>query len=235
MDTLDLLMGFGLTRQEATIYWTLFAEGDLTGYEVAKLTGISRSNTYTSLAGLVEKGAAYAIEGTATRYTPVRVEEFCENKIRQLQQSKQDLLQRMPEKREETEGYITVKGEKHILDKMSNMILEAQERVYLSVARQTLAFIQEELKNALARGLKVVIITNEPLQMAGAMVYQAEKPQHQIRLIVDSTRVLTGDIADGDNSTCLYSKKKNLVELIKESIKNELKLIDLNERNVMRT
>lgn len=230
LGTIELLLSFNLTRQEATIYTTLVAEGQLTGYEVAKLTGISRSNTYTSLAGLVEKGAAYVIEGTATRYTPVPIGEFCENKIRQLQQIKQDLIKGMPDKREEPEGYITVKAEKHILDKMRNMIIEAKERVYLSVAKKTIDFILEELKSGVARGLKVVIITNQPFELAGAKIYHAEKPQHQIRLIVDSTNVLTGDIADGENSTCLYSKKKNLVELLKESIKNEMKLIDMNER-----
>ena len=227
MDINELLVHFNLTRQEATIYTTLYAEGELTGYEVAKLTGISRSNTYTSLAGLVEKGAAYVIEGTATRYTPVRIEDFCDNKIRQLQQIKQDLLKGMPRKREETDGYITIKGEKHILEKMRNMVARAQERVYLSVARPTLSFILAELKDGLARGLKIVIITNQPFELAGAIIYHAEKPPHQIRLIVDSANVLTGDIADGDFSTCLYSKKKNLVELIKESIKNEITLIDL--------
>ncbi|ABO51750.1 transcriptional regulator, TrmB [Desulforamulus reducens MI-1] len=227
MDINELLMHFNLTRQEATIYTTLSVEGELTGYEVAKLTGISRSNTYTSLAGLVEKGAAYVIEGTATRYTPVPIEEFCENKIRQLQQTKQDLIKSMPDKREESEGYITVKGEKHILDKMRNMILEAKQRVYLSVAEKTCNVILAELKDGIARGLKIVIITNQPFELAGAIVYHAEKPQHQIRLIADSANVLTGDIADGENSTCLFSKKENLVELLKDSIKNEIRLIDI--------
>lgn len=220
-------MHFNLTRQEAAIYSTLFAEGQLTGYEVAKLTGISRSNTYSSLAGLVEKGAAYAIEGKATRYTPVPIEEFCENKIRELQKIKEDLINNIPDQREETEGYITIKDEKHILDKIRNMLLEAKERVYLSVSEKTLSFILAELRDGITRGLKIVIITNRPFQLAGATVYYAQKPQYQIRIITDSTNVLTGDIADGENSTCLYSRKKNLVELLKESIKNEIQLIDI--------
>ena len=57
MDIIEKLTYFNLTRQEATLYLTLLAEGRLTGYEATKLTGISRSNTYTALAGLVEKGA----------------------------------------------------------------------------------------------------------------------------------------------------------------------------------
>lgn len=78
----EKLMEFGLTRQEATVYLALVVSGTQTGYEVAKQTGISRSNAYNALAGLVDKGAAYPEEGAATRYTAVEVSEFCENKIR---------------------------------------------------------------------------------------------------------------------------------------------------------
>ena len=55
MDAIDLLIQFNLTRQEAAIYLALLSEDGMNGYEVAKRTGISRSNTYTSLAALVEK------------------------------------------------------------------------------------------------------------------------------------------------------------------------------------
>lgn len=227
MDIVELLMQFNLTRQEATIYTTLFTEGGLTGYEVAKLTGISRSNTYTSLASLVEKGAAYVIEGKAMRYTPVPVDEFCDNKIRTMQQIKQSLIKSMPRKREEVEEYITVKGKSHILNKMKNMVNEAKHRVYLSVSKQILDIIRVELVNAASRGIKIVIITDELFELVGAIVYRAEKSHDQIRLIADSTNVLTGDITDGENSTCLYSKKKNLVDLLKDSIKNEIQLIEI--------
>ena len=52
----ERLMEFGLTRQEAAIYECLLREGKTTGYEVAKLIGISRSNAYNSLASMTEKG-----------------------------------------------------------------------------------------------------------------------------------------------------------------------------------
>lgn len=57
MDIVERLTQFGLTRHDTSIYLTLLAEvADLNGYEVAKTTGISRSNAHTSLASLVEKG-----------------------------------------------------------------------------------------------------------------------------------------------------------------------------------
>jgi HTH-type transcriptional regulator, sugar sensing transcriptional regulator len=231
MDIVDLLTQFNLTRQEASIYLTLLSEGGLNGYEVAKITGISRSNTYTSLAALVEKGGAFIIEGSTTKYTPVPIEEFCDNKIRKLHEKKQDLIKSIPQKRDEVEGYITIKGKSHILNKMRNMILEAKERVYLSVTEQILECILPEIKNAIDRGIKIVLITNVPFYLEGAEVYFAEKSQQQIRLIADSTNVLTGDIDDGEYSTCLYSKKKNLIDLLKDSLKNEIKLIEIMKGN----
>ncbi|RCX18381.1 sugar-specific transcriptional regulator TrmB [Anaerobacterium chartisolvens] len=227
MDIIDLLIQFNLTRQEASIYLTLLSEGDMNGYEVAKVTGISRSNTYTSLASLVDKGGAFTIEGPTTRYTPVPIEEFCENKIRNLQEKKQDIIKSIPHKRDEIEGYITIKGRSHILDKMRNMVKEAKERVYLSISETALQCILPEIRNAINRGIKMVLITNMSFSLEGATAYFTEKPQQQIRLIVDSTNVLTGDIDDGEHSTCLYSKKKNLIDLLKDSLKNEIRLIEM--------
>lgn len=227
MDVIELLTQFNLTRQEASIYQALLSEGDLNGYEVAKITGISRSNTYTSLAALVEKGGAFVIEGRATRYTPVPLEEFCDNKIRKLKETKQDLIKNIPQKREDIEGYITVKGQNHILDKMRNMITEARERVYISLSKEILEMLFSEIKDAIIRGIKVVLIINEPISLEGAIVYYTEKSGQQIRLIADSANVLTGDLNDGEYSTCLYSKKKNLIDLLKDSLKNEIKLIEI--------
>lgn len=207
----------------------LVSEGDLNGYEVAKITGISRSNTYTSLAALVDKGCAFVIEGQTTRYSPVPIEEFCNNKIRKLQEVKQELIKNIPAKRDGNEGYVTIKGESHILDKMKNMVSEAKERVYLSVSEQILSIILAEIKAAIDRGIKTVLITNKPFCLEGATVYSTEKSRQEIRLIVDSTNVLTCDIDDGEYSTCLYSRKKNLIDLLKDSLKNEIKLIEMTK------
>ena len=59
---IEYLMHFGMSRQEATVYLRLIEAGKQTGYEIARDTGISRSNVYASLAALVEKGAAYLVE-----------------------------------------------------------------------------------------------------------------------------------------------------------------------------
>ena len=194
MNLIEGLTNFNLTKQEATLYVLLLKAGQLTGYEAAKQTGISRSNTYTALAGLVEKGAAYVLEeGKVTRYTPVAPEEFCSNKISRLEEIKQDILQQLPVLASDAEGYITIKGEQEIINKLRNTVRQAKERIYVSGNLRLLELLRTELEDALGRGLKVVIIGDKAYQLAGAICYGTTKKSEQIRLIADSRTVLTGD------------------------------------------
>ena len=113
---IDRLLLFGLGRQEAALYFCLLKNEELTGYEVAKLTGISRSNVYNGLAALVEHGAAYVMEGNPSRYVAVPLEEFCDNRIRYLEEIKAVLESNVPKRSVGSDGYITVEGYGHICD-----------------------------------------------------------------------------------------------------------------------
>ena len=230
MELIEGLTHFNLTKQEATLYVLLLKEGYLTGYEAAKQTGISRSNTYTALAGLVDKGAAYVLEeGKVTRYTPVPPEEFCSNKIDRLKEIKDKVLNQLPALKNDAEGYITIKGELEIINKLRNTVRQAEARIYVSANRRVMELLRKELTDALARGLKVVIISDEKFTLPEAICYGKDKQTEQIRLIADSQTVVTGDLEDEENSTCLYSCKRNLVDLFKEALQNEIKLIQIQK------
>ncbi len=222
---IERLMCFGLTRQEATIYLGLVQNGDLTGYEAAKQTGISRSNAYNALAGLVDKGAAYTEEGTAVKYHAVCIEEFCSNKIRALEEMKFWLLESMPKQKEEAEGYLTITGDRHIQDKIRNMIQSARQRMYLSMTERFVRMFEKEMTEAAGQGKKVVVITDRPLEYADIMIYQTKEKAQQIGIIADSAHVLTGEFGRGEASTCLYSGQKNFVQVFKDSMRNEIELI----------
>ncbi|MCI8636246.1 MAG: TrmB family transcriptional regulator [Eubacterium sp.] len=230
MDTnrlIESLMCFGLTRQEATIYLCLSQNGGLTGYECAKQTGISRSNAYTALAGLVDKGAAYTAEGTAVRYHMVDVKEFCSNKIRALEEKKEQIKASMPGPKEEVWGYLTVSGDTHIRDKVKNMISGAKERMYLSMNAEYVALFEKELAKAIKENKKAVILTDRPLEHLEALTYLTEDKKTQIGVITDSAYVLTGEFGRGEASACLYTGQPNFVRVFKDSMRNEIKLIQL--------
>lgn len=224
----EYLKSFGLTGQEATIYELLLRREAMTGYEVAKETGISRSNVYSSLAALVDKGAAYLIEGDPVRYISVEIEKFCDNMLHELGLRAKYLKTYAPEKRQTGEGYITIQGSRHIRDKIRDMLHQCEKRLYILAEAHVLKEFDEELQRLVQDGKKVVVLT-ENYEMPGAIFYRTKVDMNQIRIITDSSYVLTGEIRDSDSDTCLYSGQANLVSVMKEALKNRITLIELNK------
>lgn len=224
---INSLSEFGLTKQEATIYLELFKKGMQTGYEVSKQTGISRSNAYSALAGLVETGAAYICEENATKYVAVDINEFCKNKLRSLEQKKTFLIANMPKGEAQQDGYFTITTDEQIIHKVKNMLQTAQKRVYLSMTVENLNYFFEEITELEKRQIKIVILTSEPVTIIGATAYVIEDKGTQIGVITDSCYVMTGELGKGTDSNCLYSGQSNLVRVFKDLLKNEIKLIEL--------
>ncbi|MDF2908934.1 MAG: transcriptional regulator, TrmB [Herbinix sp.] len=215
---------FGLTRQEAILYITLLSNQSMTGYELAKLTGISKSNTYGSLTGLVGKGAAYIISEEATKYLAVQVEEFCNNRINTLAEAKKE-LSCITFRNANTEGYITITGRQNIINKLRTMLEGTTQRVYLALHSELLMYFLPQLQELLRKNIKVVIITNAQVTLPGAILYYSDRIDDKIRIIVDSVEVFSG-LPD---KNCLYSKNENLFSIFKDMLTNEIEIIKMKE------
>ena len=230
---LDKLGLFGLTRQEAAIYLCLYRNGELSGYEAAKLTGISRSNVYGGLSGLTDKGAAYLEEGSTSKYIAVPIEEFCENKIRSLIREKESLVLNIPAMKEKGIGYITITGSRNIWNKIITMIQESEKRIYFSASLPVIEQLQDEFAKVLERKIKLVFITDgipdEKSFMKDAICYIGGARGNNIRLIIDSEYALTGELTGKKDDTCLYTGQENFIRVFKEALRNEMKLIELTE------
>jgi HTH-type transcriptional regulator, sugar sensing transcriptional regulator len=224
---IDKLVAFGLTRQEANLYLCLLNNTELSGYEVAKQTGISRSNVYSGLNAITEKGAAYLLEGNTNRYVAVPIKEFCVNVIHTRQEDQKYLEKHIQISQDTSEGYITIEGYKNILNKIHYMLHGAEKRIYLSTTIAILKLLQEDIRQIVKNDIKVVLVTDQEPNLEGTTVYITKGKENQIRLIMDSKYVLTGDISFEAGDTCLYSGQINFVNVFKEALRNEIKLIEL--------
>ena len=221
---IDSLNDFGLTRQEGSIYCALLNHGEMTGYEVAKDTGISRSNVYAGLTALVEKGAAYLVQGESTKYRPVEITVFTENRIRELQKCAAWLEGHSPKRVISCDGYITIIGAKNIKNKIRQMLAETELRLYMMAPADVLGEFEEELAEIVKAGKKVVLLT-QGFKLSGAKIYETKPEPGQLRFITDSSYVLTGELTGDEHDTCLYSGQKNLVEVMKEALKDRITLL----------
>lgn len=224
---IEELIEFGLSRQEASIYVELIKHGKMTGYEISKETGISRSNVYAAAAELVTKGACYLEEEESSKYVPVDLEVFLSNRIKSLQKKADFIIAHKPAEVTDAVGYITIKGSENIKDKFRQMIEATQARIYILAASDIISIFKDELESLAERKIKIVILS-DGFEMKGAKIYKTKVEKNQIRFIADSSFVLTGQFTGSVEDKCLYSGQENLVSVMKEYLKNKIFLIENN-------
>lgn len=226
MELIQALKKFGFTQQESLMYVTLCKMGAMTGYEAAKVSGISRSNAYAALSSLVEKGGAIVSSEDSSKYTALPREELILNLRRSCESTLGFLEENLPEQEEEEAPYLTISGYGNTLDKMRNMILLAKGWVYLSVSASTVKLLTSDLENCIKRGLKVVILSDEDPHLSGVVFMHNEAPAENVRIIADTSEVIVGTL-EVNRGQCLYSKNKHLVSLMREALLNEIELIKI--------
>ena len=69
------------------------------------------------------------------------------------------------------------------------------------------------------------VILSDDFEIPKAIYHKTQTEKNQIRLIVDSSFVLTGEISGSEHDTCLYSGQQNLVDVMKEALKNKIELL----------
>lgn len=108
------------------------------------------------------------------------------------------------------------------------MLDQAQYRIYMTGTAAMLELFREKLEDLVGRQIKVVLITEPGFELDEAIIYHSSHIEAgQIGLISDSTHVLTGDLSESDSCSCLYSGKKNLIDLFKQSLSRQIQLIEL--------
>ncbi len=218
---LSALKKIGFTQQEAIIYIYLCKNGELTGYEAAKLSGISRSNAYAALSSLVDKGYAHIIEGSSSKYCAVPKEELIRNAQREFSEHIQTIQEQLEFNTTHLEPYITITGETHILSKLKNIIETSEKRIYISCNNEVLLLLKDELLIMIEKGLKIVILAPNDLPMTSDHIYYPTEERDSFKLIADTSQVIAGTF-----NQCLYSKNLTLLTLIRESFINEIAITE---------
>lgn len=225
MDLINSLKKIGFTQQEAIIYIHLCKSSEITGYEAAKLSGISRSNAYASLSSLVDKGYANIVESSPSKYVAVPKEELIKNAERDFNYNINIIKNKLEFIQPQQEPYVTITGEEHIINKLKNIIDSAEHRVYLSCNKDILTSLSGELENAIDRGLKVVILSSCDIDINDHIYYYLET-YDSIKIITDTSKVLAGTL-----NQSLYSKNATLVSIIREAFINEIAVINMQNNN----
>src|SRR6266567_7109582 len=91
MTATELLQQIGLNKYEAEAYYTLLADGPLTGYELGKRSQVPLSRSYEILERLTQKGLALVQPGDPPRYSAGEPQQFL-GKVRSSMSATLDAL-----------------------------------------------------------------------------------------------------------------------------------------------
>lgn len=217
---------------EAKAYIALLEKGDLNGYELSKETGIPKPNAYSILNSMVDKGFVYRIEGKSVRYRSRDFEEIAENVKKEIEDNLQYIKENLPTKKLESEKFITVEGQKSIVDKIKVMINSSKEKIIMDLWSQDLNDFIVELKKARNRGVKILLIVMGGKDIDFDFEYIYNHPysedfnnleERDVNIVCDGIDAVSGQLG---NKYCngVYSRNKSFVNVVTEALTHDILL-----------
>jgi len=161
-DLIHQLTRLGLTDNEARGYATLLRFGPLTGYEVAKRSGIARGNVYASLGRLLEKQAV--MRTSEDQFIALPLAQFVSLQQQHLSLAAEQAQQTLQQLQQSSEAaqVVSIIGTEPLLQRCTTILQEAQRPVFIAAFPEDLTILSPSLKLAQQRSLPIEAISFGP-------------------------------------------------------------------------
>lgn len=216
------LLEIGFTLNEAKVYLTLLQNRYLNGYEISKLSNVSRSLVYDVIDRLVAKGFILKSEGKINYYCALPydkvIEKIRNDNINKLNIAKEK-LKNYSRIENESEYIFNIKGIDEFFNKANDLILNAKKEISISIWKEDFPKIEESLSIASKKGIKIYIFSFSNITFPSGEIFSYQLkdptslfPYRRISIVVDGKEVIIGENA-GDKSICVLSKNHALVSM----------------------
>ena len=240
---LPKMVKLGFSEYEAKAYIALLGKNPVSGYELAKQSGVPRSMIYEVVGKLAARGAALTLHsGSVTRYAPVPAAEFLD----QLHQEHENLVNGLKEELTaladlpvpDLDYVWNIEGVESILARASEMIDQAKKQIYLALLPITFEALRPSLQRAVSRGVRTVLYTTDDLDLPGgeiAIAHVSEETLGQasglgIILVIDGEEVLIGERLSGTRARASWTGSSLLVFIAEHHLRTDLYLPEILSR-----
>ncbi|MFS0823174.1 TrmB family transcriptional regulator [Bacillus sp. 1P02SD] len=239
---LETLKNLNFTEYEAKAYLTLLEDSPLTGYAVAKNSGVPRSKIYEVLDSLTLRGDILISPGNTAQYIPVPAKELIKNRRIKAEENFERAEKSLAEFEHSTndrENIWNIMGRNEILDKVKDCIGSANKRILLEVWKEEFEELEAELRQAAKRGVNVTIIAYGEISSDFANVYlhyMGDKITEEYggRWLVmsgDDSEVVAGIVSLDKDSRAAWSRHVGLVMPITEVMIHDLYIMEMMEEH----
>ncbi len=236
------LQQLGFTQYEAQVYLALIQQSNVSGYELAKVSGVPASKIYAILKKLIDRQIVLIIDSDPKKYVPVPPEEV----LSRLKGEYVDTIDGLTDKldhlyaqEEFTGNYIwNISGRTVIIRKIKEFIQEAKDQIILSVWDEEIDEISKELKQANNRNIKIATVHFGLKELGFGKEFRHGR-EHQIRierggrriaLIVDDKKMIIGHFGENGTSNAAWTENQGLVLLAKDYIIHDIYTIRILEK-----
>ncbi len=237
-DLIGKLVRIGFSEYEAKAYTALLTKSPVTGYELAKVSGVPRSMIYEVMGKLTGRGAAMTLRtGGATKYAPIPATEFLD----QMQREQEALLNSLRNELSTLSSapdldYVwNIEGHDNVVAKAIEMINQAVGQIYLAILPVTFHELQPALIDAIQRGVRVVVYTTADLDLPGSQVVVAHVSQETLGqteglsliLAIDGEEVLIGEWLARTQARASWTSSRLMVFMAEHHLRTDLYLPQL--------
>lgn len=244
-DVADLvrdLLELGFSDYEAKAYVALFKIQPATAYEVSKLAGLPKANSYAVLESLCNKDAVQPISENPVRYVTVAPQVLFKRIADATERRCARLIERMPKiaHTQDQDFVWTLNGAEIISAKIEEIITSAKRHIWIKASEDTLEPYRAILQNAADRGVDILIILFgsklENFQFGGRSrtflhegngIYVGLAP-HLITLTRDFEETLVAQL--GAQPYGSYTRNKPIVAVADSLIRHEIYFAEIFEQ-----
>jgi len=239
---LETLKNLDFTEYEAKAYLALLEESPLTGYAVAKNSGVPRSRIYEVLDSLALRGDILVSHGATPQYVPIPAKELIKNrrlKAEESFKSAEKSLKQFSHSAKNRENIWNITGHNEILDKVRDCILSAEHHIFLEIWLEDYKEIEAELKKASEKGVQITVIGYGKIESGFAEVYlhdlsdeiTEEYAGRWVVISADNAEVVAGVVSLGKDSRAAWSMHQGLVMPITEVMIHDLYIAEIMNRH----
>ena len=224
-------VGFG--EYEARAYATLVQRGPLTGYQLAKASGIPRPNVYPVIDRLEKRGAVTRIEvGDGVKYAALPAAEMLARLSRNVESHLAGAASALGDLAQATTSeYVwNIDGYDNALARAEQLIAGARERVLIGIWSVESGRLAGPVAAAHARGVRIVTLCIEGCvdECGGCRgdVYRyamaEEAATRWLMLVVDDRELLVGQISHSGDAKAAQTSLEVFVAMTSQYLRDAI-------------
>jgi predicted transcriptional regulator len=237
-DTVRILQRLGFGDNEARAYIGLLQGGSMTGYELAKISGVPRANVYDLLPKLEERGAVVRIESpSGARYSAVPASQLMPRLADRFNDdlaAAEEALLGQPEVADQDYAW-NVESYRSVIDHARTLADDAKEEMLVALWPQEAELLAGNLSKAEERGVSVTTLclagcSQECGNCRGSVYRYRLSPNETNRWLVvgiDGKEMLAGEVDRRENAYAIRTTHQLLVELAGWYVRNSIALATL--------